>query len=59
MGHINNIHALVQVMAWRRPGDKPLSESMMVKRIYASLGSNELMWSPNDKQNFHIPTPKR
>ena len=28
---INNILALVQIMAWRRPGDKPLSEPMMVK----------------------------
>ena len=27
---INNIPSLVQMMAWRRPGDKPLSESMMV-----------------------------
>ena len=26
----NNIPALVQIMAWRRPGDKPLSEPMMV-----------------------------
>ena len=25
-GPINNIPALVQIMAWRRPGDKPLSE---------------------------------
>ena len=30
MGPIKNIPALVQIMAWRRPGDKPLSESMMV-----------------------------
>ena len=29
-GQINNIPALVQIMAWRRPGDKPLSEPMMV-----------------------------
>ena len=29
-GRINNIPALVQIMAWRRPGDKPLSETMMV-----------------------------
>ena len=29
-GPINNIPALVQMMAWRRPGDKPLSEPMMV-----------------------------
>ena len=27
---INNIPALVQIMAWRRAGDKPLSELMMV-----------------------------
>ena len=29
-GPINNIPALVQIMAWRRPGDKPLSEPMML-----------------------------
>ena len=29
-GPINNIPALVQIMAWRRLGDKPLSEPMMV-----------------------------
>ena len=29
-GPINNIPALFQIMAWRRPGDKPLSEPMMV-----------------------------
>ena len=28
---INNITALVQIMAWRRSGDKPLSEPMMVR----------------------------
>ena len=28
---INNIPALVQIMAWRRPGDKPLSEATMVR----------------------------
>ena len=30
---INNIPALVQIMAWRRPGDKPLSEPMMVSTL--------------------------
>ena len=30
---INNIPALVQTMAWRRPGDKPLSEPMMVSLL--------------------------
>ena len=29
-GPINKIPALVQIMAWRRPGVKPLSEPMMV-----------------------------
>ena len=30
---INNIPALVQIMAWRRQGDKPLSEPMMVSLL--------------------------
>ena len=30
-GPFNNIPALVQIKAWRRPGDKPLSEPMMVR----------------------------
>ena len=30
---MTNIPALVQKMAWRRPGDKPLSEPMMVKLL--------------------------
>ena len=29
-GPINNIPSLVKIIAWRRPGDKPLSEPMMV-----------------------------
>ena len=32
-GPINNILALVQIMAWCRPGDKPLSESLMVSLL--------------------------
>ena len=28
---INNISALVQIMAWRQPGGKPLSEPMLVR----------------------------
>ena len=30
---INHIPALVQIMAWRRPGDKPLSGPMMVSLL--------------------------
>ena len=47
-GLINNIPALVQIMAWRRSGDKPLSETMVVSlptHVYASLGLNELSFS--------------
>ena len=32
-GPIKNIPALVQIMAWRRPGDKPLSEPMIVRLL--------------------------
>ena len=32
-GPISNIPALVQIMAWRRPGDKPLSEAMMLSLL--------------------------
>ena len=32
-GPINNIPVLVQIMAWRRPGDKPLSEPVMVSLL--------------------------
>ena len=32
-GSINNISALVQIMAWCRPGDKPLFEPMMVSLL--------------------------
>ena len=42
---INNIPALFEIMAWRRQGDKPLSEPMVVRlptHIYASLGLSEL-----------------
>ena len=41
-GPINNILALVQIMAWRRWGAKPLSAPMIVYwRIDASLSLNE------------------
>ena len=32
-GEINNIPALVQIMAWHPPDDKPLSEPMMVSLL--------------------------
>ena len=51
-GQINNIPALVQIMAWCRPGDTPLSEPMMASLcwlIYVSLGLNELTHWGRDK----------
>ena len=33
MGLINNIPALVQIMAWRRSGEKPLSEPMVISAL--------------------------
>ena len=32
-GTINNIPTLAQIMAWRRSGDKPISESMMINLL--------------------------
>ena len=56
-GPINNIPALVQIMAWRRPGGKPLYEPIMISlltHIYASLSLNELNWEWGEVfgQNF-------
>ena len=36
-GPIKNIPALVQIMAWRQPGDKPLSEPMLTQFIDAYM----------------------
>ena len=58
-GPINNIPALVQIMAWRRAGDRPLSEPMMARlptHIYASLGLNELTLKTGGKWT-HLTTP--
>ena len=40
---INNIPALVQIMAWHRPGNKPLSEPMMV-RLPTHICVTRLQW---------------
>ena len=36
-GPINNIPALVQIMAWRLPGDPPLSDPMMVVSLLTHI----------------------
>ena len=42
-GPIHNNPALVLIMAWPRIGNKPLSETMLTRRIYVALGGDELM----------------
>ena len=45
---IDNKPALVQIMAWRRPGDKPLSEPMMTSLNESTLSPAwESMWDEN------------
>ena len=58
---MNNIPSLVQILAWRWQGDKPLSEPMMVSllTICESLGLDELIcnslsrgqWLTANKEN--------
>ena len=48
-GRINNIPALVQIMASRRPGDKPLSEPLMV-----SLPTHICVTRPQWVKHGHI-----
>ena len=50
-GSINNIPALVQIMAWRRPGDKPLSESMLV-RIPTHICVTRPQWVNTPRDSF-------
>ena len=52
-GLINNIPALVQIMAWRRPGDKPLSEPMLV-RLLTHICVTRPQWvNPTHGWHFH------
>ena len=56
-GPINNIPALVQIMAWRRPGDTPLSEPIIglnelttatyVRRVFTRTGSTNQLHFPS------------
>ena len=51
---INNIPALVQIMAWHRPGDKPLSEPMMV-RLVTHICAIRLPWVNHLTGHLAIP----
>ena len=58
---INNIPALVQIMAWCWPGNKPSSEPMIFFYwcVYVSLSLNELRrcWCPANKRSHGISRP--
>ena len=50
---INNISALVQIMAWRRPGVKPLSEPMMV-RLPTHICGTRPQWVNSHSSSLRI-----
>ena len=52
-GPINDIPAMVQIMAWRRPGDKPLYEPMMV-RLPTHICVTRPQWVKAPFVNFSV-----
>ena len=52
---INNIPALVQIMAWRQPGDKPLSEQMMVN-LLTHICVTRPQWVKSSRSIHNITT---
>ena len=50
---INNIRALVLIMAWRRSGDKPLSEPMMV-RLPTHICVTRPQWVKRQKLSMNV-----
>ena len=62
---MNDILSLIQILAWRRPGEKPLSETMMVKLLmhicvtrpqWVKYGWNVFRWSDNTSDDFEQNT---
>ena len=51
--HINNKSVLVQVMAWRRIGDKPLPEPMLAQFTDAYMGHLGWGWDGGDGELKH------
>ena len=56
-GPINNIPALVQIMAWRRPGDKPLFKPMMV-RLSTHIRVTRLQWFKPKPHEISVILPR-
>ena len=57
-GPINNIPALVQIMAWRRPGDKPLSEPMMINLLTHICVTRPQWVKGNNSARVDIPADR-
>ena len=57
-GLINNIPALVLIMAWRRPGDKPLSEPMLVSSLTHICVTRPQWVNPYEVIVFVNPLPQ-
>ena len=55
-GPINNIPSLVQIMAWRRPGDKPLSEPMIVT-LLTHICITRPQWVKTGSEDMHNQYP--
>ena len=54
-GPINNIPALVEIMAWCRPGDKPLSEPVTAQFTDAYMRHPASMsWQSDDHKLFCV-----
>ena len=54
MGRINNIPVLLQIMAWRRPGGKPLSEPIMVV-LPTHICVTKSQWVKNERVDRYRP----
>ena len=55
-GPINNIPALVEVMAWRQPGNKPLTEPMVVTLLTHICVTRPqwVNWTPRNKFQWNF-----
>ena len=57
-GPLDNIPSLVQIMAWRRPGDKPLSGAMMVN-LPTHICVTRPQWVNRQEQIYHVTMTSR
>ena len=51
---VSNIPALIQIMAWRRPGDKPLSKPMVVRSL-TNIRVTRPQWVNWSTENHWVP----